>query len=235
MSSWRTRAVKYIASENAPNVLTRNVLQRIADLYVENISYRLLTHWISEQVEVGNIVPVTNGLYLNKLKNPPANLSEAATHINPQAIVSLHYVLGEHGVLNNYTDIVTAVIPLEKERNSVPKLGVVNTKAGVFHFHGIAKNVCLAGATTDRLTSKEYPYATPEKAFLDLLYLGNHRKSSLSVPSQTDIDIDELNFKRLYRLAKRMKIEDQIEDWLEKYHENDNQDRFDPYSSVLGF
>ena len=56
---------------------------------------------------------MTRGLYLNQLAAPRPAAAEAAGFIRTRAIVSLQTVLGEAGVTNNFSDVVTSVLPHE--------------------------------------------------------------------------------------------------------------------------
>ncbi len=71
---------------------------------------------------------VVRGLYLNDLINPPAQLSEAAVWLRPGAVISLQTVLGDSGVWNNYTALMTVVVPLSR-RYTTPSLGRCETAA----------------------------------------------------------------------------------------------------------
>jgi hypothetical protein len=67
--------------------------------------------WIREQTEAGILRPVTRGLYLNQLARPQPTAAEAASFVRSGAIVSLQTVLGDAGITNSYSDIVTSVLP----------------------------------------------------------------------------------------------------------------------------
>lgn len=231
-NGWQNKTLAYLASESSPGVLTRASLNRVADFFGCDVSYRWFSNWIKANSEHGILEQVINGVYLNKIRNPKSELVEAIPFIQSDAIVSLNYVLGEHGVINNYTNIITAVVPTDKHTKTKPKLGKIETNAGIFHLYGMNKKLCLSGTTKDRLQQKTYPCATPEKAFLDCLYLGNHHRSSLTTPNHIDVELSELNEKKLYRLAKEMGLTEKLDMWINKY--NPDQD-FEPISHTLGF
>ncbi|MGH8275683.1 MAG: hypothetical protein ACRETH_03200, partial [Steroidobacteraceae bacterium] len=68
--------------------------------------------WIRDQTRSGVLRPVTRGLYLNQLARPQPSAAEAASFIRSGAIVSLQTVLGDAGITNSYSDIVTSVLPV---------------------------------------------------------------------------------------------------------------------------
>jgi hypothetical protein len=144
---------------------------------------------------------------------PPAELAEAATWLRPGCIVSLQTVLGDSGAWNNYTSMVTAVVPFGSDR-SRPSLGTRSTNAGQFQFRGIPEALLNIGKASDRLANVTgYLRATPEAALLHWIYLAASSHSNLSVPP-LDIDLDEINIPRLNRLAKAMGIGNELDVWM---------------------
>jgi hypothetical protein len=84
-------------------------------------------------------------------------------------------------------------------------------------FHAMPRAMLEAGAIEDRLDLEHGPAharATPEKALLDWLYLAKSSRSTLSPPALHDVENDALNRKRLVRLARAMKLEDTLAEWL---------------------
>jgi hypothetical protein len=97
----------------------------------------------------------------------------------PGAVISLQTVLGDAGVWNNFTDWVTAVVPLSR-RYTRPSLGRLETAAGIFVFRGLPEAVLEAGREEDRLVSNTtYRRARPEAALLHWLYLSNSPRSEI--------------------------------------------------------
>src|SRR5260370_234261 len=72
-----------------------------------------VSKWIRDQTEAGVLRPVTRGLYLNQLARPQPTAAEAASFVRFGAIVSLQTVLGDAGITNSYSDIVTSVLPVQ--------------------------------------------------------------------------------------------------------------------------
>jgi hypothetical protein len=163
-----------------------------------------LFSWLRGQRENGVLRPITRGLYLNQLAQPLPQAAEAAAYVRTGAVVSLQTVLGDAGVTNNYSDIVTCVLPI---RNGIASSSRAVKAARIeFRFHAIPAHLLdeRAGSLADRLDlDVTYARATPEKALLDWIYLGASPRTKLSGPP-LDIELDKLSMKRLRRLAKAM-------------------------------
>jgi hypothetical protein len=87
--------------------------------------------------------------------------------------VSLQTVLGEAGETNNYSDVVTCVVPHSKDHK--PSVRPVKAEHIEFRFHAMPARFLgeHAGDLEDRMDLDfKYPCATPEKALLDWIYLG---------------------------------------------------------------
>ena len=179
--------------------------------------------WVSRMRKDGLLKTVRRGLYLNALAQPPVQPDEAAAYINQGAIVSLQKVLGDAGVLNNFTSRITCVLPLPPEKTAAghasfgyaqPSTGEVKTLAGVYTFQALPFDLIhKAGSLEDRLEQLPYQRATPEKAFLDWLYLGATPRSHMT-PPPFDIDLSMLNLPRMQRLAEGMGLTRSFKQWL---------------------
>ena len=178
-----------------------------------DISKPSVERWIQEAVAANRLQRVVRGLFLNRLIAPPAQLCEAAVWLRPGAVISLQTVLGDSGVWNNYTDWVTAVVPLSS-RYTTPSLGRRrDSGAGTFVFRGVPERVLEAGAERDRLVSGiDYRRATPEAALLHWLYLSDSPRSRMSTPP-LDLDLGALDLKRLKRLATAMRLDTNLSSW----------------------
>jgi hypothetical protein len=132
---WTTRLELALGEPAALRVLDTASIVGVAKDVRREISKASVERWIQEAVAANRLQRVVRGLFLNRLIVPPARLCEAAVWLRPGAVISLQTVLGDAGVWNNYTDWVTAVVPLGP-RYTTPSLGRVETAAGVFVFRG---------------------------------------------------------------------------------------------------
>jgi hypothetical protein len=220
--NWRLRAADLLRGRAAQRVLTFNSFTRMLAIAKPGISYVTTRRVLDEFVRAGYLRKVAANIYLNQLAVPPAVMNEAAASVRAGAVVSLHSVLGEYGVTNNPSAIVTAVIPLE--RRGSPSLGEHRTNHGAaFHFYGLPERFFppAAGAPADLyIIGRPYPIFRPEKALLDWLYLGASPRSRLT-PPPVDVDLDQLDSRLLKRLAKSLVLEDLLNRYVARCHQSD--------------
>lgn len=196
-----------LAAPDALRVLDKASVVRLARGVQASLSEPTVERWIQEAVSANRLQRVVRGLYLNLLIHPPAQLCEAAIWLRSGAVISLQTVLGDSGVWNNFTDWVTAVVPLS-HRYTTPSLGRLETAAGIFIFRGLPEAILEAGREEDRLVSgATYRRATPEAALLHWLYLSNSPRSGMSAPP-LDLDISALEMRKLRRLSSMMGLAD---------------------------
>ena len=218
MKPWQIKFETRLAQAGAPAVLSRDLLARMArsargDLPVAGSS---LSHWLKSAEARGGLKRVQRGLYLNGFRAPPGRLADAAGWLRMDAVVSLNTVLGEAGVLNNPSRVVTAVVPVDAGAPP-PQLGRKPTAAGTFHFFGLPRRILEAGAPRDRLQTGdgvEHARATPEKALLDWLYLAASPRSHRTWPARGDVDVEMLDKARLRRLARAARLAGILDAWL---------------------
>ena len=209
---WSTRLELVLAEPSALRVLDTASIIQVAESVHRDISRPSVERWIQEAVAANRLQRVVRGLFLNRLIAPPAQLCEAAVWLRPGAVISLQTVLGDSGVWNNYTQWVTAVVPLSS-RYTTPSLGRVETVGGTFVFRGVPERVLEAGAERDRLVARvDYRRATPEAALLHWLYLSSSPRSRMSAPP-LDLDLGALDSKRLKRLASAMHLDKNLTSW----------------------
>jgi hypothetical protein len=169
--------------------------------------------WIRDQTNAGVLRPVTRGLYLNQLARPQPTAAEAASFVRSGAIVSLQTVLGDAGITNSYSDIVTSVLPVRGRVAQSSRSVVAN---GIeYRFHAMPARLLNdeAGDLEDRMDLEVlYSRATPEKALLDWIYLGDSPRTKLA-PPPLDIDLERIEKRRLKRLADRMNLSEQLDDY----------------------
>lgn len=203
---------------DAPAVLSRDLLSRMARSARagQPVPPSSLTYWLRHARAAGSLVPVVQGLYLNRYRRSPGLLADAAHALVPDAVVSLNTVLGDAGVLNNPSAIVTAVAPIDRGAPP-PKLGRRITQAGTIHYYGLPRRILEAGLSEDRLeavTTREHARATAEKALLDWLYLAESPRSRRTLPPKSDVDLDRLDRGKLKRLAVAMGLKEALSRWL---------------------
>ena len=210
---WTTRLELALGEPTALRVLDKRSIVGLARDVRSDISEPTVERWIQEAINAGRLQRVVRGLYLNRLVGPPAQLCEAAVWLRPGAVISLQTALGDSGAWNNFTDWVTAVVPLG-QRYTTPSLGSQETAAGTFVFRGLPEPMLEAGREEDRLGSGvTYRRATPEAALLHWLYLSSSPRSRMS-PPPLDVDLGTLDRRRLNRLARVMRLSEPLEKWL---------------------
>lgn len=218
MKNWQEKFENEVRKHDAPSVFTRDLISRFArtarNQYGEQgVPASSLSHWIKRMTERGKLQLVQRGIYLNRMRSNPGVLADAIPLLQRDAVVSLNTVLGEVGVLNNPSRVITAVVPIDLAAPPPSRLGRRQTQAGIVHFYGMPRSILEAGSAEDRLESMDafdHPRATPEKALIDWLYLGASPRSRRTPPPRSDIDLDMLNGKRLRRLAKAASLEQQL-------------------------
>lgn len=221
MKVWQMELEQRLAAPDAPAVLTRDLLARFARSARQTATKHpdmpasTLTYWLKRAVRAGKLVLVKRGLYLNRFRTRGGLPVDAVPWLYRDAVVSLNTVLGEAGVLNNPSQVVTAVVPVDRGAPP-PRLGRHRTRVGVFHFFGIPRRVLEAGRAEDRLEPQdgfEHVRATPEKALLDWLYLAASPRSRRQAPPREDMDLSMLDQGRLQRLADAAGITGVLESW----------------------
>lgn len=229
---------EYLAGGGKPRVLSTAMLRRMLDAAFGSMHQRSQARKIKDLLDGKVLACVMKGTYVNLVATPPVEAAEAVPLLRPDAVVSLHTVLGEFGVLNNHTDHVTAILPLPggEWRVANPRVGSLRTPVGTFDLYSMPHEILSAGAYEDRLlVQRLYPCATPERAFLDHLYLGASARSKLT-PPPLDCDIGDLDQTRLWRLAAAMGVEHTLESWLaQKAAYDDDEDVQNNMSMRLGF
>ncbi len=218
MKPWQLRLEARLRADEAPAVLSRDLLARMARTARggEDLAASSLTHWISAAGKNGRLQAVVRGLYLNHWRVRPGTLADAAPWLRSDAVVSLNTALADAGVLNNPTRIVTAVVPLDPGA-APPRLGRQLTRAGSFQFHGMPRRILEAGEPQDRLEPAgafEHARATPEKALVDWLYLAASPRSTRHLPPRGDVDMGLLKKARLRALARAAGVVALLDDWL---------------------
>lgn len=214
-------AMSILLGAEAPRVLTVPMIAAALANKRRRVARGTLFRWIRAQTENGALRPVTRGLYLNQLARPLPAIAEAAGYVRSGAIVSLQTVLGDAGITNSYSDIVTSVLPIRSGNASSSR--PVRAGNAEFRFHAMPVRFLdeNAGALEDRMDfDVQYARATPEKALLDWIYLGASRRTRVAGPP-LDIELDLLNQPRLLRMAKRMDLAGELKAYVTRKRKYD--------------
>jgi hypothetical protein len=205
-----------LLAADAPRVMTVPMLAAVLSSGSTPPARRTLFKWLREQQKSQVLRPVTRGLYLNQLARPRPEVAEAAGHVRAGAIVSLQTVLGDAGVSNNYSDIVTCVVPIKA--GIAPSSRPVRAERIEFRFHAMPARLLNeeAGLMEDQLDlNVHYARATAEKALLDWIYLGASPRTKISGPP-LDLALDRLSLPRLKRLANAMDLRAALDGYLSR-------------------
>ncbi|WP_146204442.1 hypothetical protein [Massilia glaciei] len=137
-ADWKFALMAGLAAQSVRRIFTAAEFHYFVQTYRPGASASTARETSNLLASAGTLRRVASGVFLNLRAVPPAELSEADSHIRAGAIISLHTVLGENGFLNNPSGIVTAVLPTSTSKR--PRLGEVMTSAGYkFRFYGIAE------------------------------------------------------------------------------------------------
>lgn len=217
MSQWRITVFESLKSFDAPRVMSLSELIEYAKDVAPDINERKAGLFIEQAASFGLLTNVRHGIWLNNNVFPTPTLSEAAHRIRKGAIVSLHTVLSDAGVLNNFTAEIYSVVPIpEAGTGPKPNLGTLEGGGTNFHFKGIKQSVLEAGDEEDRIVPMlAYDRATPEAAIVHWMYLAHARGSSMNEPD-TQCDMEQLDLERLERLATAAGLHDKVFSWVER-------------------
>jgi hypothetical protein len=226
------QATSILLGPRAPRVLTVPMISAALSDRQPLPARGTVFAWLARQKQEGAIRPLTRGLYLNQMAQPIPAAAEAAAYIRGGAIVSLQTVLGDAGISNNYSDIVTSVVPIID--GIAPSSRSVKTITAEFRFHAMPARFVdeRAGAVEDRLDlNVTYPRATPEKALLDWIYLGRSTKTKFAGPP-LDLDMTKLKRERLLRLSRKMGLSEALNEFLkrQRQYEFHDDERLNPAS-----
>jgi hypothetical protein len=200
----------------APAVISTGTLEMMASVGMPGIkpSRATITRWIHDLKASGKIEAVTKGFYLNRIGYPHATAADAAWIVRRAAFVSLTWVLEQAGITNNFGDTITCTVPTHRDLPN-PQITDRRTEAGTFRFFAMPIDLIKpprARVEDFRDLAYEYERASPEKAFLDMLYLGRSPRSRMQPPPE-DIEFGRLNAGKLRRLAKAMMLEEALAQW----------------------
>jgi hypothetical protein len=187
-------------------VLTVPVLINLAEAIRPGVSRSTVAENTAKLTEDGDLIKVTRGLWLNHCLREPAPYAEAAPYVRKGASASLETVLGDSGVMHNYTHDVVCVVPQSPD-NPTSLEPFVSDNGTCFDFFGIPTDILMAPDPADLFAARAYPCATNEAALCHWIYLGRR------VPF--DVDLDGFDMERAGRIAESMAISQAFQVWAE--------------------
>ncbi len=136
----------------------------------------------------GLLASLKRGVWVNRML---ADLHpyEAITHLSAPwpSYISLYSALSYHGIVEEVPQTVYAV--------TTGRGGKLKNPLGTYHLHHLPPRL-LWGFRLEKQGSASFPMAEPEKAFLDLAYLGLIPRSPLGMPytrnKRWELDVDKL-------------------------------------------
>jgi hypothetical protein len=214
--NWKFALLGALATPSAPRVLTAASFHALAKKIRPQVNPATSRELVGHFLHGGALRRVTSGTFLNRRALPPAELYEAAPIIRKGAVLSLHSVLGEAGVLNDPSRIVTCILSTSK--NLLPRLGELKTEAGSFRFYGLAERFFPKTSEEEReMLQPSRPCAVfrPEVALLQWLHLASLKRSSIT-ELPLDLDLEPIDLDLVVRLAERLRVFPLWQVWYEK-------------------
>lgn len=217
---WESKIDEALHGYNALRFVNTTSLYKIAQEAKPTITKNTFHALINDMKQTGKLVQVRRGLYANLRALPRVVPAEAAQHLSPGAVVSLQYVLGAFGVINNPPRAVTVVAPIQDidGKRIPPSVRTVVGDFGEYRIHALPAWLFTgkAGTIEDRedASARYYRRATPEKALVDWIYLAGSPRSRLPMPP-FDTDIEDLDMDRLLRLGKGAGIENRLRAFID--------------------
>lgn len=208
--SWKVQALSALSDPDAPRVFNREDLSAFLEQKNCLPEPRTLLRGLREWEKMGLAERVTRGVYLNKRATPMPLPYEAVARMREGAVLSLHSVLGQAGVLNNPTHWVTVVVPTTSTKGPTE----IELDNGHFVKMAYMQPDFLPSSDQDWFKDALDPYshaptATPEKALMDWLYLAQSARGGdrWALPATHDLDLSLLDENRSNRLAVIMGLE----------------------------
>ncbi len=215
---------------NAAPVLNQFEIDRIVEAVgaTRGTSRASLFRTIDRAIANRMFERLCRGVYLNLRRQPKASYADATEYVCPGAIVSLQTVLGDAGVLDNFTtDMVTCVVPRPQEKTSV----TVPRDIRNFTFNVMAAPAALPEMGFPILTGEGYRRATPELAFCHWLYLSLQPRSEVTSPS-LEIDTGRMAMKKVRAIAEKIGIGHELETWLHRKKLRDANDDVQAHAAI---
>ncbi len=217
---WYNEIEKILSGQGSLRVIDTPVLLKIVQGIRPGVSLNTLHGLINDMEAAGKLIKIRRGLYANTQARPQVAPPEAAQYLFHGAVVSLQYVLGAFGVINNPPRAITAVVPIETgDARLPPSVRTIVGDFGEYRIHVLPASFfgSSAGVNEDveDPAARFYRRATPEKALVDWIYLARSPRSKLTMPP-FDTDLEGLDAGRLIRLARNVGIEKHMGEFIER-------------------
>jgi len=222
MLNWHKSLFEALRKPGASRILTFSEIVEKAEKERKGINAKSVRSFVKNAESAGLLKVARQGLWLNMGATPSPSLAEAAQRMRSGSVVSLQSVLGDAGVLNNFSSQVYAVIPV-REGSANPATGSIIAGGTIFHFKAISERILEGGERHDRLAMTYYPRATAEAALIHWIYLAMSKGSSMKMPD-TQCDVSMLDMDRLERLADIAGVKEATFDWIERCREREELD-----------
>lgn len=158
-----------ILSQKGLRIFSTADLAKVSGLSIVSASQRLI-----RLSRVGSVTRLKKGVWVNNLAGGVNPYEAVPSLVSPwPCYVSLYSALSDYGIVAEIPHVIYAVTTANPRR--------IQTPVGGFSFHHLPERL-MWGFVMQRNGSSMYPIAEPEKAFLDLCYLGLTLRSPLGLP-----------------------------------------------------
>lgn len=219
MKTWRRKIVEEFANPKGARVTTFRNLLDLARKNKPDLTEAKLTEFVDD---VDGILfrKAPKDVLVNVACFPRATVGDAVPVLIDQAVVSLHTVLGDKGILNNYTPDFICVRPASISSGEIS----LEFEGGQIDCYPIDDRILSIGNEEDRLDAAyRYPRATPEAALIHWFALGKAHTAFFSEPD-TQVDLEDIDMDRLTRLASAAGLLETVMDWVRRAKEREDYD-----------
>lgn len=217
--SWRRKISETFMFGKVLRVFRFDDLLKIARTVKPGISNALVEQYLDEMDGL-LFKKAPNGLILNSAVFPPVTIGDAVSVLIDGAVVSLHTVLGDRGVLNNYTKNMFCVRP----RSISSEVVVAEYDGGSIKCFPVDDKLFSIGEYQDRLDRTYlYPRATVEAAIVHWFWLIKHEVGPFR-SMDTQVDLEDVDLECVYMMAEPFGLVDDIKEWVRRAKEREDYD-----------
>ena len=178
---------------NGENIFSSSIL------LAGNVSVHAIRRQLSRWVVSGKLIQVRRGLYA--VARPYSGTQPhpflVANMIKGASYVSLQSALAHYGMIPEYVPVITSVTTGRTEE--------ITNKLGMFQFSHIKKELFWGYKEVEVVDRTEIFIASPEKSFLDLIYLTPQSDSREYLQELRIQNTDKINIETLRAFAKKFK------------------------------